>query len=590
MRRQLYLALALLLAAAGVYAQSDGLLGGPPLVEDEFLPVDAAFVLQAPRQEGATLEVSWGIAPGYYMYRHALRFRLPEASGIDLGPAQIPQGEKKHDEYFGEIEAYRRQLNVQLPLLAKDGLPSALKLEVRYQGCADKGLCYPPQTRVVEIQLDASASPGAPLVPEHEQLATLVASGGLWVIVPQFLFLGLLLAFTPCVLPMLPILSGVIAGEHASGAWRGFTLSLVYVLAMAAAYTVFGVVAGLFGQNLQAAMQAPAVLIGFSLVFVALALSMFGLFKLQLPNALQSRFAALSARQQGGKHLGAAVMGFLSALIVGPCIAPPLAGALLYIGQSGDPWLGGTALFALGLGMGLPLVALGTFEASLLPRAGAWMTRVNHGFGFLLLGVAIWLLGRLLPPLVTLTLWAALAYAITLYLLTLRPQARGALWANRLAVLFAASYGAVLAGGALLGGTDPLRPLAALSGTQQTEQAARFKRIKSAQDLTAALAASEAQPALLDFYADWCVYCKEMERTVFPEPEVEALMSRFTLLQADVTANDAQDRELLQTLGVIGPPTLLFFAPDGRERAEFRMVGELNAEEFAAHLQAVLAR
>ncbi len=585
------LVLSLLLAAAAGSAHSEGLLGGA-LLEDDFLAVDEAFMLQPPRQDGATLEISWTVAPDYYLYRHALRFRLQDAAGVELGMAELPAGKKKRDDYFGEVETYRDSLTARLPLQAT-ALPDRLKLEVRYQGCADAGLCYPPQTRVLEVFLsNAAADVGdAARLPEHERLAQLINSGRLLAIIPKFLLLGLLLAFTPCVLPMLPILSGVIAGEHAVGAWRGFGLSLAYVLAMAAAYALFGAVAGLFGHNLQAAMQAPAVVTGFSLVFVALALSTFGLFKLQLPSSWQSRLSALSARQQSGKYLGAAVMGFLSALIVGPCIAPPLAGAMLYIGQTGDSLLGGIALFALGLGMGLPLIVLGSFEASLLPKAGAWMTQINHAFGFLLMGVAIWLLGRLLPPAFTLMLWALLAYCAAFYLLALRPQTPVAHWLVRLTALGAATYAAWLTAGALSGASDPLRPLAGLGTKAEVAAAAApFQRIKTLADLAAARARAAAaqQPLLLDFYADWCVACKEMERKVFPDIPVRVLMQQFQLVQADVTENDAADRELMQALGVIGPPTLLFYAAKGGELTQLRLVGELDAADFAAHLQRVL--
>ncbi len=588
----LQLALGVWLAGTVSLVQAAGLLEGGLSSEEDFLPVDEAFVLQPARQNGAALEVSWNIAPGYYLYRHAFRFRLRETTELELGAAQLPAGKQKRDDYFGAVETYRERLTARVPLSARAALPDTLKLEVRYQGCADAGLCYPPQTRLLDVRLGAVATGAAqaPPVPEHEQLAQLIDSGRLLAILPQFLLLGLLLAFTPCVLPMLPILSGVIAGEHAQGAWRGFSLSAAYVLAMAAAYTLFGAVAGLFGHNLQAEMQAPAVVVSFSLVFVALALSMFGLFKLQLPSGWQSRLSAFSARQQGGKHLGAAVMGFLSALIVGPCIAPPLAGALLYIGQTGDPVLGGIALFALGLGMGAPLLALGTFEASLLPKAGAWMTRVNHGFGFLLLGVAIWLLGRLLPAALVLLLWTVLAYAVAAYLFSLRPQQRLARWAVSFSVLAAATYGAWLMAAALNGAGDPLRPLAALRPAEQAAVSAQFRRIKTVQDLDAALAAARSaqQPVLLDFYADWCVACKDMERKVFPDPEVRRLMQRFTLLQADVTANDEDDYALMLKLGVIGPPTMLFYGADGAELTRQRLVGELDATEFSVHLREVL--
>jgi thiol:disulfide interchange protein DsbD len=429
--------------------------------------------------------------------------------------------------------------------------------------------------------------------PEQDRLATLIVDGHWLSIIGQFYLLGLLLAFTPCVLPMVPILSGVIVGldkDRSTG--LAFMLSLAYVLAMAFAYALFGAIAGLFGHNLQAAMQAPAVLIGFSALFVALSLSMFGVYKLQLPSSLQSRLSELSAKQKSGTLLGAAIMGFFSALIVGPCVAPPLAGALLYIGQTGDPMRGGMALFTLGLGMGTPLLLLGTLEGRMLPKTGAWMNRINHLFGFLLLGVAIWLLSRIASAHLIMLMWGTLTLGLGVYLGALsRAERSGWQQLEQTAGLLALVYGVLILIGAALGGSDPLRPLATQSHGSATNQTrhADFEAIKSSDDLQAALALTE-QPVMLDFYADWCVACKDMEKHVFPDPQVSALMQEMHLLQADVTRNDATDKALMNELGVIGPPTMIFYHADGSELSKLRLIGELDANEFAAHLRRVLAQ
>ncbi|HXG27827.1 MAG TPA: protein-disulfide reductase DsbD [Nevskiales bacterium] len=584
MRRLLSLALLLL-----PFTATAGLLD-PRQGEERFLPVSQAFVISAELRDPQTVRVHWDIAEGYYLYRHQLRFRLADASGLALGEPQLPDGLRKTDEYFGEIEAYYHRLDALLPIVNGAATDGSLMLEVRFQGCAERGLCYPPETVTLPLLAPAAAAQAAPdtgavaLPSEQDRLAQLIGERSLLLVVLAFFGFGLLLALTPCVLPMLPILSGIIAGAGARvSALRGLSLSAAYVLAMALAYTVFGIVAGLTGANLQAAMQHPAVIVGFSVVFVLLALSMFGLFQLQLPVALQSWLSQQSNRQRGGSLAGAGVMGFLSALIVGPCIAPPLAGALLYIGNTGDALLGGSALFALGLGMGTPLLALGVVEGGLLPRAGRWMDLVKHLFGFMLLGVAVWMLGRILPLPVTSTLWGLLALSLAIYLLA---GAGGQRWRFVLAAA-AIVYGAALLWGTVRGGVDPLRPWQAFrpSPGQPADRAA-FLPVKSVEDLELLLAeaARQQRPVLLDFYADWCVACLKMEHEVFGDPAVRAALGNVLLLRADVTANDVQDRALLKALGVYGPPTLLFFAADGQERRDLRLVGETDSAGLLARL------
>ncbi len=593
------LALITLLTWAG--PGNAGLLDGAS--ENPFLPVDEAFRIQPGEivvEDGATaLKLRWDIADGYYLYRHRFEFTVTEPAGLSLGEVELPEGKHKIDEYFGEIQAYYHGVEARLPMLSAP-VPDRIRVSVRYQGCADKGLCYPPQNREIDFELaatdDASLSfdeSKAPTSqdrqPEQDRLAGLIGGGNWLSIIGQFYLLGLLLAFTPCVLPMVPILSGVIVGlDKQRSAGLAFMLSLSYVLAMAFAYALFGAIAGLFGHNLQAAMQAPAVLISFSALFVALSLSMFGVYKLQLPSSLQTRLSEISSKQKGGTLIGAALMGFFAALIVGPCVAPPLAGALLYIGQTGDPVGGGMALFSMGLGMGTPLLALGTLEGRFLPKAGAWMTRINHLFGFLLLGVAVWLLSRIASPLLIMLMWGALTLGLGVYLGALsRSERTGWQQLEQTVGLLALVYGVLILVGASLGGTDPLRPLVhTKTGSQALHAGVQFNRIKSHADLQAALASSD-KPVMLDFYADWCVACKDMESKVFTDPAVANLMSQMHLLQADVTANDATDQALMRRLGVIGPPTMIFYQ-NGTEHTTSRLVGELTASDFAAHLRRFL--
>ena len=564
--------------------------------EAEFLPVEQAFVPSASLSGPRTVQVRFEIAEGYYLYRHQLRFLISEPAGFTLGEARLPAGKKKTDEYFGPIEAYYNRLEARLPITAapKDSVGQTLTLELRFQGCADRGLCYPPETVLLPLLPDAApasdpaeTSPAAAEASDQGQLAQMMGERNFWLVVLSFFGFGLLLAFTPCVLPMLPILSGIIAGSaERESAWRGFTLAAAYVVAMALAYTVFGIVAGFTGANIQAAMQEPWVIIAFSSVFVMLALSMFDLFHLQLPSRLQSWISHHSNRQRGGSLIGAGIMGFLSALIVGPCIAPPLAGALLYISDTGDALLGGSALFALGMGMGVPLLALGAVEGGLLPRAGAWMTEVKRLFGLILLGVALWMMERILPGRLTTVLWALLALGAMIYLLiTVRTNKQVLRYPFALLLLL---YAALMLYGATRGSVDPLRPWQAFEARPGVPASrAAFLPVKTAAEVNLLLteAGRKQQPAILDLYADWCVACVKMEHKVFGDPRVAAALEGVLLLRADVTGNDAEDRELLKTLGSYGPPTVAFFGPDGKERAELRLVGETDSAGFLERLQ-----
>ncbi len=568
---------------------------------NSFLEVDQAFVFSAKAPDARHIVARWKIEDGYYLYRDKFTFDLQDASGVTLGAAQFPPGKVKQDPNFGATEVYHNEVVITLPLSRADPAPGKISLRVGYQGCAEAGLCYPPVTKTVSVTLPtagAGSTPAASFSPplaEQDRLARLLTRDNLPLALLIFFGLGILLAFTPCVFPMIPILSSIIVGQGAEQNTRkAFILSLVFVLAMAVTYTIAGVIAGLFGANLQAAMQNPWVLSVFSAVFVALALAMFGLYQLQLPASLQTKLTGLSARQKGGSLYGVAVMGFLSALIVGPCLAAPLAAVLIVIGQAGDALLGGAALFALSMGMGAPLILIGASLGRWLPTAGAWMNTLKSVFGVLLLALAIWMLSRILPAQATLALWALLLIVSAVYmgaLTRLYPDASGwrKLWQGvGIAMLV---YGALLMVGAASGAQDTLRPLQNIAGISGkaavTNEKLAFKRIKSLADLEREISVAQAQakPVMLDFYADWCVSCKEMEKFTFSHPAVHQALAGVILLQADVTAQDEMDLALQKGLGVFGPPTFIFYGPDGLERAQYRLVGPMGPGSFEQHVK-----
>lgn len=594
------LALALLLVATAVPAAAAPGPGG-------FLNVNQAFRYQVRAANRQTLRVHFRIHKGYYLYRKQFRFSLvnPPAD-LQIAATSLSRGEKKHDPYFGEVDIYHRTALATLHLNKPAPAGAPLSLKLHYQGCAEKGICYPPQTRTVSIHTAAPAgsSGGTGTAPgggESSRLTAMLGHASLALTAMTFLGLGVLLAFTPCVLPMIPILSGIIVGQGSrSSALRGFLLSLSYVLAMAAAYTVFGVIAGLAGQNLQAALQTPAALSIFTAVFVLLALSMFGLYELQLPQGLRQRLNRLNSRQSGGSFTGAALLGFTAALIVGPCVSPALAGALLYIGQTGNAWLGGLALFALGLGMGLPLLLLGALGGHWLPRAGQWMERISQVFGVVFLGVAIWMLARIIPPAATLALWAALFLVSAIYLGALEPLTRNAggwrrLWKG--IGIAALVYGVLLAVGAASGGQDPLQPLHGLfpqPRQQSATTASASPNFRSVHDLAElkrdlASAATRHKPVVLDFDAAWCLSCKHIRRYVLTQPRVRRELSRAVLLRADVTADSQAEDTLMKHYHVVGPPTFLFFNRDGNEVPGLRLVGDTTAQAFSKRMQQLLS-
>lgn len=577
-----------------------GSLGG------EFLPVDEAFKPILIPIDGNTVEVTWQVARGYYLYKDKISVKAISAN-VQLGILALPEGELKFDEFFGESEVYFEDVFARLPLARATPEAMDLELEINYQGCSLDGLCYPPTTRVLTVALTEAStitdlallpSPNAP-VSEQARLARLINDAHIWLVIATFFGAGLLLAFTPCVLPMVPILSGIIAGEGDDvSPMRGFTLAFSYVMGMALVYTGAGIVAAAAGMQLAATFNQPWILILFAALFVVLALGMFGLYNLQMPSGIQSRLAGISGRQKSGTLIGAFIMGALSSLIVTACVAPPLVASLTVIGQSGDMIRGGTALFALSMGMGAPLLIVGASAGKLLPKAGPWMESIKSAFGFMMLGLAVWMLSRILPGSVTLALWAVLIFMAGVFLGGLTTLAAGSSAIQKLGKGFgflAIIYGLLLLLGALTGGSNPLKPLASINlggGNMLVEEHGLvFQRIKTADDLDRELAnaASQGKTAMLDFYADWCVSCKEMEAYTFTDAGVQAALSNSVLVQADVTANDAEDQALLQRFGVFGPPTIIFFGADGQQRHGYEVVGYMKSNDFIKHVQKAFA-
>jgi thiol:disulfide interchange protein DsbD len=611
-----------LLAALTLLFLSCLFLAAPGRAED-FLDPAVAFKFAARMEGQSTAVVTYTIADGYYMYRERFKFT---ATGAKLGEPQIPPGKVKYDQTFEkDVETYHGSVTIRIPV--ESG--TAFTLNATSQGCADAGLCYPPQEHSARLTAGggtpaaslpigdhaqprssnalssaplsegpasaassrAASTPDAPAAgspvatnaagapSELASIDAILQGGRLLAIVPAFALLGLGLAFTPCVLPMVPILSSIIVGEGGkSKRARGLVLSVTYSLGMAIVYTALGVAAGLVGEGLAAALQNPWVLGAFALLIVAMAMSMFGFYELQVPAALQSKLAGASNRQASGKLAGVFVMGAISALIVGPCVAAPLAGALVYISQTRDVLVGGAALFSMAIGMSIPLLLVGVSAGSLLPRAGAWMETVKRFFGVLMLGMALWLVSPVLPPLLQMILWAALLLGYAAYLLSRRGH-----WA---AIAFGAAFGilgALQLVGAATGGRDPLAPLAHLTGSPK--HALTFKRVKTVAELDAVLAANAGKTAMLDFYADWCVSCKEMEKLTFVDPAVQQKLADTVLLQVDVTANDADDKAMLKRFGLFGPPGIIFFDRGGKEIADSRVIGYQNAAKFLTSLQ-----
>jgi len=585
------------LAGTGSNESFSAAMGDFPPPEEVFFP--DLFVV-----DGNTVEVGIRIIPGYYVYQHKIKVKSLSDNAM-AGQLDMPEGIEHEDEFFGKTVVYYDEVVSRLTIARATPEAMNLELEFEYQGCADEGLCYLPQTVILTAELPAAETitdlstvrpPEEEMISEQSRLAQLIIDGNIWQVIATFFGLGLLLAFTPCVLPMIPILTSIIAGEgEDTSPARGFTLALSYVLGMALIYTGAGVAAAAAGAQLQAMFNQPWVLIVFSGFFVLLAMAMFGGYDLQMPSSIQSKLAGISGNQKGGTTVGAFIMGALSALIVTACVAPALIATLIVMAQTGDLVRGGAALFAMSLGMGAPLLAVGAAQGHLLPKAGNWMVAVKSVFGFMLLGLAIWMLSRILSGSVTLALWAVLVFMAGVFmggLTTLTSESSDTQKLGKGLGFLAIVYGLLMLLGSMTGGTNPLQPLASVnfgagSGAIVAEnQHIEFQRIKTVEDLDRelAVAASEGKTAILDFYADWCVSCIEMEEYTFTDSGVQAALSNTVLLQADVTKNDEQDQVLLQRFGVFGPPTIIFFGKDGQQRHGYEVVGYMKAKNFTDHV------
>ncbi len=594
--------------------------------ETEYLPPDEAFQLSVISTAADKVTVSLFIAENYYLYRDKFAFESA-TPGISIQPYQLPAGEIKEDEFVGRTEVYHYNFVIDLALAGKS-TDGKFKLIAKYQGCANKGICYPPITKTVDVTLgDGPGGAGSPAIPigsevakssssgsvpgteliadvsDEQSVMAILSGGSVTTTIIAFFLFGLALSMTPCVFPMIPILSGIIVGQGTDiTRKKAFMLSVAFVLGMSIMYTFAGMLAGLTGELLSSAFQSTWVLAISALVFVLLSFSMFGFYQIQLPAGLQTKLTEKSNKIPGGAYSGVFVMGALSALIVGPCVAAPLSGALLYIGQSGDFVLGGVALFVMSLGMGVPLLLIGASAGSLLPKAGTWMNAVKAVFGVLMLGVAIWLLERILPAAVTMVLWAALLIVSAIYMRafdSLSDTASGwqRFWKGT-GIIFLL-YGIALFVGSLTGATDVFNPLEKISGPNQylsTQGAAErpragltFENVKGLPALEAAVgrAVNEGKPVFVDFFADWCVECVRMENTTFKSPTVIDALSGYSLLRLDLTANDAADKAVLKKFNLFGPPALLFFGLDGQEIQNLRVIGYQNGAEFTETIEKV---
>lgn len=562
----------------------------PSYAEEDFLPPEKAFRVSARLLDAKSIEINFQIAEGYYLYRERFAFK---AEGASLGEPDVPHGKIKFDPNFEkDVETFRQQLLVLVPVDSSGNFT----FTVGYQGCSDKGLCYAPMetsfrlsnlttNEGVSASSDTQADNAVVEQETHGEVGRIqasLASGKLSLILPLFFLLGLGLSLTPCVLPMVPILSFIIVGEGAqTSRQRGFILSLFYALGMAFVYTALGIAAGLLGEGLAAALQKPWLLTSFAVLIAIMSLAMFDVYQLQMPSSLQLLLTKLSERQKGGKLAGVFIMGALSALIVGPCVAAPLAGALLYISQTRNVIIGGSALFVMAMGMSVPLLLLGLSAGTLLPRAGQWMKVVKPLFGALMLALALWMVASLIPSWVLMAGWGLLAIAYGIFVLV-----SGYLgWFPKIFGVLFVLLGVAQWMGIATGSDNPFAPWSNLRGerTHKTE----FKKIKTVDELDQALASADGKVVMLDFYADWCVSCIEMEKLTFTEPAVKQAMNEMLLLQADVTANDADDKALLKRFSLFGPPGIIFFNPDGQEILQARVIGFKSADIFLQRLQQV---
>ncbi len=560
--------------------------------EDAVLSPDQAFKLDVIAKDNTTLEASFTVAPGHYLYRERIKFDAKNATIKDIS---FPKGDIKNDPNFGEMEVFHQRFNVQIKLKDTPDPLGKITLQASYQGCSEKGLCYSPIHKTIEVALGAPTANVPGIAPAQnkssdDQATTLLKGGKLWLIVIGFFGFGLLLALTPCVLPMIPILSGIIVGDkkvhhHATSRLHAFNLSLAYVFGMSLSYSLAGVAAGLSGQLLSSALQSPWMLGATAIVFVVLSFSMFGFYELRLPSAVENRMVNVANGIKGGQFIGVFTMGALSALIVSPCVAAPLAGALIYISQTHDVLLGGIALFSLSIGMGVPLLLIGASAGHVLPKAGVWMTTVRNFFGVLMLGVAIYMISPVIPQSLQMLLWAALLIIPAIYLRAIDPLPTDAGAVSRLLKgigMMLLALGVTMVIGAASGAKSPLQPLAGLSAkkTSTPNTALNFKRIHSSAELDAAIKNAKGKVVMLDFYADWCVACKELEAFTFSDAGVKAALKDAVLIQADVTANSTEEVALLNRFKLFGPPGIIFFNKSGKEISPLKVIGYQAPEYF----------
>jgi len=560
--------------------------------EDAVLSPDQAFKLDVIAKDKTTLEASFTVAPGHYLYRERIKFDAKNATIKDIS---FPKGDIKNDPNFGEMEVFHQSFNAQIKLKDTPNHIEKITLQAAYQGCSEKGLCYSPIHKTIEVALISPTAAEPSIAPQQnkssdDQATTLLKGGKLWLIVIGFFGFGLLLALTPCVLPMIPILSGIIVGDkkvhqHATSRLHAFKLSLAYVFGMSLSYSLAGVAAGLSGQLLSSALQSPWMLGATAIVFVFLSFSMFGFYELRLPSVVENRMVNVANGIKGGQFIGVFTMGALSALIVSPCVAAPLAGALIYISQTHDVLLGGIALFSLSIGMGVPLLLIGASAGHILPKAGIWMTTVRNFFGMLMLGVAIYMISPVIPQSIKMLLWAALLIIPAIYLRAIDPLPTGEGAVSRLLKgigIMLLALGVTMVIGAGSGAKSPLHPLAGLTAqkTSTPNPALNFKRIHSSAQLDAAIKSAKGKVVMLDFYADWCVACKELEEFTFSDAGVKAALKYAVVIQADVTANSPEEVALLNRFKLFGPPGIVFFNKSGKEISPLKVIGYQAPEDF----------
>ncbi|OGT49401.1 MAG: hypothetical protein A3F17_00810 [Gammaproteobacteria bacterium RIFCSPHIGHO2_12_FULL_41_15] len=573
--------------------------------QPEPLPADEAYQPTALIKDKQTIIVQWQIAKGYYLYRDRLHVSPANPSTTRLGQPLRPTGITRHNNLIGNYQAYKNEVQVGIPIIYNKG--DQISFKVNYQGCSENEFCYPPTEKVFTLNLNgpymqpmqpvaidiATAMTSAATAPQ-DKVTQLLSKQNIFSMIFTFLGIGLLIAFTPCVLPMVPIVSSIVIGQNGQKKiFKGFLLSLAYVQGMAITYAILGVIFAMIGKNIQAALQTPLVIGLFSLLFVAMALSLFGLFELKIPNFFHHHAHKLSNKQKSGSFVGAFLMGVLSTLILSPCVTAPLVGTLGFISKTGNVWFGGIALYSMGIGMGLPLLIIGGLEGRFIPKTGTWMNTIKHILGVMMLGVAIWMLARILPGPATLALWGILAIGSAIFMGTLssHPKKNGLIYTKLTLGWTLLIYGTALLLSAASGGSDPFKPLAFLQGHHSDAEHTLFKRINTITELNHYLADAKVQnkPILLDFYADWCVSCKEMEKFTFSDSEIKKLFKQFILLQVDVTHDNLSNQKILKQYDVIAPPTILFFDTKGNELKSYRIIGEMGAKPFTTHLQQVLA-